>query len=75
MLRTFRKEKMINRLKKEGRIDQVRPEDYELMDLLDGEQGNDYNWESVVKDNPLVWIEATDKHGGAYVCLEDCDPW
>ena len=54
MERIFRKRKMIERLIREGRIDQVQMEDYELMDSLDGEVGDDYNWESVVKGTPLI---------------------
>ena len=73
MERTFRKQKMIDRLTREGRINEVRPEDYELMDKLDGCVGNDYNYRSVVFDDPLVWIEETEEHPGAYVGLQDCD--
>lgn len=73
MERTFRKQKMIDRLTREGRINEVTREDYELMDKLDGCVGNDYNYRSVVFDDPIVWIEETDEHPGAYVCLQDCD--
>lgn len=79
MERTFRANKMLARLEKEGRIDEVRDEDRAFMEFLDGRKGNDYNWESFVNDNPLVWIEGTDeefegrKFTGAYVALADCE--
>lgn len=72
MIRTFRKEKMLARLEREGRMNEVTEEDIALMTELDGLTGSDYNWESVVHGNNLVWIEKDGK-GVAYVCAEDCD--
>ena len=73
MKRTFKKQKMIDRLTNEGRINELTTEDYKLMDLLDGKEGTDYNWESFVNDRPLVWIFAKEiEGGGAYVGLQDC---
>ena len=69
----FSKEKMLARLTKEGRMHMVEPEDLALMDKLDGKIGNDYNWESFVNGNNLVWIPADDElEEGAYVCRADC---
>ena len=79
MNRTFRAEKMLKRLEREGMMGEVRESDMALIHFLDGKVGNDYNWESFVHDNPLVWIEGTDemfegkKFEGAYVALCDCD--
>lgn len=44
-----------------------------LIKKLDGKVGNDYNWESFVRDNPLVWIPADEDQNGTYVALCDCD--
>ena len=79
MERTFRADKMLQRLEKEGRMSEVIVEDRAFMQFLDGRKGNDYNWESFVNDNPLVWIDGTDeefnceKFEGTYVALCDCE--
>lgn len=73
MKRVFRKAKMLARLEEEGRMNLVGPAELAMMDALDGEEGTDYNWENVVNGENLVWIEATDKHDGAYVAACDCD--
>lgn len=70
--RIFRKQKMLDRLAREGRSEQVGPEELRIMDLLDGKSGTDYNWESVVKDEPFVLIHL-DKYGAFYVNIADCD--
>lgn len=78
MTKTFRAKKMLDRLEREGRMHEVRPEDYALMMFLDGKEGSDYNYQSFVHDQPLVWIAGGgDFEGkpfkGAYVNTEDCD--
>ena len=73
MIRTFRAEKMLTRLEREGRMNEVTKEDLDLIQFLDGKEGTDFNWESFVNDRPLVWIEKEGDFNGAYVCLEDCD--
>lgn len=73
MERIFRKQKMIDRLTKEGRLNQVHAEDYELMDKLDGHKANDYNYRSFVFGDNLSWIEPFEGCEGAYVCTEDCE--
>lgn len=73
MERVFRAKKMLDRLEREGRINEVDEEIRKFIMSLDGEIGNDYNWESFVNDNPVVWIEGNDKHKGTYVALCDCD--
>lgn len=72
MERTFRKAKMLARLEKEGRMNEVTQADLDLMTELDGLKGSDYNWRSFVYGDNLVWIERDGKNG-AYVCAEDCD--
>ncbi len=73
MERTFRAEKMIARVKEEGRGDMLDEKTLSFIKSLDGEKANDYNWESVVNGSPLAWIKKTDKHEGAYVNIADCD--
>lgn len=74
MLRTFRAEKMLKRIEKNSEaMKYLDDEMRELILKLDGKQGNDYNWESVVMGNPLVWIEADEDTSGTYVALVDCD--
>lgn len=79
MTKVFRKAKMLERLKKEGRMSEVTEKDLEVMVLLDGKSGSDYNWQSFVNGKDLVWIDADDEmraagfKDGAYVALEDCD--
>ena len=73
MLRTFRSEKMIERVKKEGKEALLNDEMLTLIGKLDGKQGDDYNWQSVVKGDEVVWIEGCEEHRGCYVALCDCD--
>lgn len=73
MLRTFRAEKMLKRLEKEGRMHEVDAETLDFIKLLDGKQANDYNWQSFVYDEPLCWIEPDEDQDGTYVNANDCD--
>lgn len=73
MLVTFRAEKMLKRVKKEGLEHLLDAEMMELIKKLDGKQGNDFNWESMVKGNDLVWIPEDDDHEGTYVARCDCE--
>ncbi len=75
MLRTFRAKKMIDRIEKNPElVKYLDSETREFILSLDGKQGNDYNWMSVVRDEPLVWIELEGhKDGGVYVNEADCD--
>ena len=74
MIVTFSAERMLARCNAD-------PETRELLDpvtvafirKLDGKQGQDYNWQSVVNGFPLVWIEPDeDIPDGAFVALCDC---
>lgn len=73
MERTFRMQKMLDRLEREGRSHEIEPEDIELMKKLDGKTGNDYNFQSFVYGYDVVWIEPDEDQDGAYVALCDCD--
>lgn len=75
MNRVFRMSKMLERLEKEGRIGEVTTEALKFMKLLDGRTGTDYNWRSVVRDEPFVYITGDDiPNGGTYVNINDTDP-
>jgi len=52
----FRKQKMIDRITKEGRADMIDDETLKIMDNLDGCEATNYNWESMVKGNNLAWV-------------------
>ena len=78
MERIFRASKMLTRLENEGRMNEVTADDMALIKFLDGKHGNDYNWASFVKGEPLVWIEGGDTFDGkpfegTYVNEVDCD--
>lgn len=73
MIRVFRAQKMLDRIKREGLENELDDEMLALIKKLDGKKGNDYNWESFVNDKPLVWIEADEDQDGTYVALCDCE--
>lgn len=77
MKRTFRAEKMLERVKNEGLEYMLDDEMITLIHKLDGKVGQDYNWESFVKGNDVVWIPAEalpdEDFDGTYVALCDCD--
>ena len=73
MERIFRMSKMLARLEKEGRASEVTPQIMSIMRQLDGRTGTDYNWQSVVGDEPLVLINDDDVPQGLYVNVDDCD--
>ena len=75
MQMVFHAKMMMDRLEREGRINEVRPEDRELMAKLDGKIGTDYNWNSFVYGDNVVWIAEGPDNPGAYVCREDCVPY
>lgn len=73
MILTFRAQKMIDRIVREGRGDLLDDKTLEVIRSLDGEPANDYNWQSVTMGEPLALISATDKHEQMYVNVCDCD--
>lgn len=66
---TFRAQKMIDRVKAEGRENMLDEPTLETIRSLDGKTGTDYNFQSVVHDENLVWIE----DAKMYVNKNDCD--
>lgn len=66
---TFRAQKMIDRIKAEGRGELLDEATLKTIWSLDGKVGTDYNWQSVVHDENLVWIE----DAKMYVNKNDCE--
>ena len=73
MIRTFRAQKMLDRIAREGKQDLLDDKTRDFILSLDGEPAQDYNWQRFVHGDPVAWIEKTDKHEGAYVNICDCD--
>lgn len=69
MIVVFRAEKMIERVKREGRGDLLDKETLDFIKSIDGKRGNSYNWQSVVRGENVVWIE----DAKTYVALCDCE--
>lgn len=72
MIKTFRADKMINRVKREGRGNLLDKETLAKIMSLDGKSGTDYNWRSQVYGEDLVYIH-DGNGGGEYVAACDCD--
>jgi hypothetical protein len=66
---TFRAQKMIDRIKAEGRGHLLDEPTLKTIWSLDGKKGTDYNWQSVTKGENVVWIE----EAKMYVNKDDCD--
>ena len=74
MERIFKAEKMLERIKKEGKQNMLDEETKKLILKLDGKKGNDYNFMSVVHNEQVVWIEDPEMpEKGIYVALCDCE--
>lgn len=73
MERIFRAAKMIERVKAEGKGDMLDAKTLGFINKLDGKRGNDYNWRSVVRGEPLVYIEPDADQNGTYVNVADCE--
>lgn len=69
----FRAAKMIDRVKAEGKGDMLDPKTLEFINKLDGKIGDDYNWRSVVRGEPLVFISPDADQDGTYVNVVDCE--
>lgn len=68
----FSKQKMIDRITKEGRTDMLDEKALAIMDNLDGCEGNAQNWQHVVNDEPVLWVIGKDGKG-EYVNIADCE--
>ncbi len=80
MAMVFSKKRMLERLEKEGRTEEVTPEMLEVMDCLDGGEAVEQCWNRVVKGEPVFFVNW--KNGrpasysadvsGEYVNENDC---
>ena len=68
----FKKEKMIERLTKEGRANMITDEILAIMDNMDGCEASEQNWERQVKGEPVLYVYGKDGRGN-YVNEEDCE--
>ncbi len=68
----FSAEAMLKRVKAEGKEDLLDAEVLDLIHKLDGRIGNDYNWNSFVHGEDVVWIPEDGDCPGAYVARCDC---
>ena len=65
----FSKEKMIERLVKQGLAKEITPDVIEIMDKMDGKEVQEYNWRNVVFDENVGYISEFE----TYVNLDDCE--
>lgn len=68
---TFSKQKMLDRIKEEGRLNMVDAEAEKMMDNLDGCEATTSCWRRVVHQEPVMWVVGKDGNG-AYVNENDC---
>ena len=68
----FRKEKMMQRLKAEGRENEIDSESREIMDSIDGGIVEKNRFKALVYDIEEGFIR-TEKYGDLPVNLNDCD--
>lgn len=68
----FSKQRMMARLKKEGRLDQVDSEAEAIMNNLDGQEATASCWERIVHNAPVYWVKGKDGKG-YYVNENDCE--
>ncbi len=68
----FSKEKMLARIKKEGRSDLIDTQTIEIIENLDGCEAVESNWRKVVMGEPLLWVVGKNGHG-EYVNEKDCE--
>ena len=72
MTKVFKKQKMIDRLTREGRYDKIDQTSFEIMDLLDGKDATDQCWDRQVIGQPVLWVSLGNGHG-YYVNENDCE--
>lgn len=73
MIKTFRAEKMIARVKAQGMGDLLDEETMARIRALDGKKANTYNWASIVEGENLAYIPPEGDMPGMYVNENDCD--
>ena len=68
----FSKQKMIDRLTREGRADMIDKQALEIMDRLDGKEATTSCWQRQVYGEPVLWVDLGDG-AGEYVNEFDCE--
>ena len=68
----FVKQKMIDRIKAEGREDMIDDEVMSIMDNLDGQEATRSCWRRIVHGDPVLWVVGKDGEG-YYVNELDCE--
>ena len=68
----FSKQKMIDRVTKEGNANMIDDEVLKIMDNLDGCQATTSCWRRQVYDEPVLWVIGKDGTG-QYVNEDDCE--
>ena len=68
----FRKQRMIDRLTREGRAELITREIIRIMDNLDGQEATTQCWNRRVYDEPVLYVIGKDGKG-AYVNEDDCE--
>ena len=68
----FRKQKMIDRVTREGRADMINDTVLAIMDKLDGKKATANCWRRQVYDEPVLWVDLGNGQG-EYVNELDCE--
>ena len=71
MCKIFSKQKMLERLEKEGRTNEIAPNSYELMDKIDGLEVHKNRFKALVYDQ-LEYYVHHDELGNIPVNINDC---
>ena len=73
MTKIYSKSKMLARLEKEGRSDQISPQALQIMTALDGREAQPNRWRQTVYGEENAWF-CTTANGEQYpVNPEDCE--
>lgn len=71
MCKIFSKEKMLERLEREGRTGEIAPESMEIMDKIDGLEAHKNRFKALVYDQ-LEYYVHHDELGNIPVNINDC---
>lgn len=66
----FKKEKMLDRIKREGRLDMVDDNVLSIMDNLDGQEAHTNSWRRQVYGEPVLIVKGKD---GTYCDVNELD--
>ena len=66
----FSKEKMIERLKNEGRFSEIDDDIIEIMNNIDGQEARTNSWRRQVFDDAVLSVKGKD---GKYYDVNECD--